>query len=104
MPIYLYWGDDDFSLLQAVERLRSAVVDPSWDSFNSDRIVSDQANSIVMGLNQAMTPPFGLGGRFVWLADTPDAAMFNGSLSGVRTNPARDPRYYHLTINQCQQT
>ncbi|HEY9867224.1 MAG TPA: DNA polymerase III subunit delta [Candidatus Obscuribacterales bacterium] len=71
MPIYLYWGDDDFSLLQAVERLRSAVVDPSWDSFNSDRIVSDQANSIVIGLNQAMTPPFGPGGRFVWLADTP---------------------------------
>jgi DNA polymerase-3 subunit delta len=71
MPIYLYWGDDDFSLLQAVERLRESIVDPSWASFNSDRILPDQVNSIAMGLNQAMTPPFGLGGRLIWLADTP---------------------------------
>jgi len=70
MPIYLYWGDDDFSLLQAVERLRESVLDPSWASFNFDRILSDQPNSVIMGLNQAMTPAFGFGGRFVWLADT----------------------------------
>lgn len=70
MPIHLYWGDDDFALMQAVERLRESVLDPSWASFNFDRILSDQPNSVIMGLNQAMTPPFGFGGRFVWLVDT----------------------------------
>lgn len=70
MPIYLYWGDDDFTLMQAVERLQESVLDPSWASFNFDRILSDQQNSIMMALNQAMTPAFGCGGRLVWLVDT----------------------------------
>jgi len=71
MPIHLYWGDDDFLLLQAVEVLRESVLDPNWASFNFDRILPDQPNSIISGLNQAMTPPFGFGGRFVWLVDSP---------------------------------
>ncbi len=71
MPIHLYWGDDDFLLMQAVEVLRESVLDPNWASFNFDRILPDQPNSIISGLNQAMTPPFGFGGRFVWLVDSP---------------------------------
>ena len=70
MPIYLYWGEDDFALTQAVNELREAVLDPSWVSFNYDKISPDQPDAIIEGLNQAMTPPFGMGKRLVWLVET----------------------------------
>ncbi|MEQ9237097.1 DNA polymerase III subunit delta [Coleofasciculus sp. E2-BRE-01] len=70
MPIYLYWGDNDFALTQAVKELRQSVLDPNWLSFNYDRIPPDQPDAVIQGLNQAMTPPFGMGGRLVWLVDT----------------------------------
>ncbi|MEQ8464707.1 DNA polymerase III subunit delta [Coleofasciculus sp. E1-EBD-02] len=70
MPIYLYWGDNDFALTQAVNELRQSVLDPNWLSFNYDRIPPDQPDAVIQGLNQAMTPPFGMGGRLVWLVDT----------------------------------
>lgn len=70
MPIYLYWGDDDFALNRAVAALRDRTLDADWASFNYDKILPDQPNSVIQALNQAMTPPFGLGSRLVWLADT----------------------------------
>ncbi|GAB4193266.1 MAG: DNA polymerase III subunit delta [Coleofasciculaceae cyanobacterium] len=70
MPIYLYWGEDDFALTQAVNDLRESVLDPSWASFNYDKIPPDQPDAVIQGLNQAMTPPFGMGQRLVWLVDT----------------------------------
>jgi DNA polymerase-3 subunit delta len=70
MPIYYYWGEDDFSLRLAVEKLRNSVLDPAWASFNYERLTAELADAVVQGLNQAMTPPFGAGQRLVWLADT----------------------------------
>lgn len=70
MPIYLYWGEDDFALIQAVNDLRQSVLDPSWASFNYDKISPDQPDAVIQGLNQAMTPPFGMGQRLVWLVNT----------------------------------
>lgn len=70
MTIYLYWGEDDFAMTQAVRQLRESVLDPSWASFNYDKIFPDQPDSVIQGLNQAMTPPFGMGGRLVWLVET----------------------------------
>lgn len=70
MPIYLYWGDDDFSLAKAVETLRESVLDPSWATFNCDKILPEHPNPVIFGLNQAMTPPFGFGSRLVWLVNT----------------------------------
>lgn len=70
MPVYLYWGNDEFAIAQAVNTLRSQVIDPMWESFNSDKISPDQPDAVIHALNQAMTPPFGAGQRFVWLADT----------------------------------
>jgi len=69
MPIYVYWGDDDFRLGQAVAELRQQTLDPDWASFNYDRIPPEQSDGVIQALNQAMTPPFGAGGRLVWLAD-----------------------------------
>lgn len=70
MPIYYYWGDDDYRLNQAIADLRDQALDSSWASFNYDRIAADQSDGPIQALNQAMTPPFGLGRRFVWLQDT----------------------------------
>jgi DNA polymerase III subunit delta len=70
MPIYFYWGEDDFALGQAVKALRDRTLDPDWASFNYDKLTADQENAIVQGLNQAMTPVFGAGSRLVWLAET----------------------------------
>jgi DNA polymerase-3 subunit delta len=70
VPIYFYWGDDDFAMGKAVAALRDRVLDPDWASFNYEKISPDTADAIIQGLNQSMTPPFGSGSRLVWLADT----------------------------------
>lgn len=70
MPAYFFWGDDDFQLQAAVQTLRQQTLDETWASFNYDVIPAAVANGPVQALNQAMTPPFGLGKRFVWLQNT----------------------------------
>ncbi|MDJ0619157.1 MAG: DNA polymerase III subunit delta [Calothrix sp. MO_192.B10] len=70
MPIYVYWGEDEFAMEQAVIALRDRIIDPSWTSFNYHTFPPDGADAIIQGLNQAMTPPFGMGGRLVWLVNT----------------------------------
>ena len=69
MPIYFYWGRDDFRLNRAVADLRNQTLDPQWASFNYDKIPPEQTNGPIQALNQAMTPPFGMGKRFVWLQE-----------------------------------
>lgn len=71
MPVYVFWGDDDFAMVQAVEALRQGAIDPDWGSFNVDKLPSEQPDAVMQALNQVMTPPFGAGKRFVWLVDTP---------------------------------
>jgi DNA polymerase III subunit delta len=70
MPIYFYWGEDDFAIEKAVSLVRDRVLDPQWTSFNYTSFSSDVANAEIQGLNQVMTPPFGAGGRLVWLVNT----------------------------------
>ena len=69
MPAYLYWGEDDFAIARAVTKLQR-VVDPNWLQFNYHKISGDRSEAIVEGLNQVMTPVFGMGERLVWLVDT----------------------------------
>jgi DNA polymerase-3 subunit delta len=70
VPIYVFWGEDDFAMTQAIARLRTEIVDPAWAAFNDQQLTADNSEALVAGLSEAMTPPFGVGGRFVWLADT----------------------------------
>jgi DNA polymerase-3 subunit delta len=70
MPTYLYWGEDDFAIAQAIKEIHTTTVDPAWGSFNYHKITTDQPEAVTQALNQAMTPPFGMGKRLVWLADT----------------------------------
>jgi len=66
MPVYLYWGDDTYRLMQAVHQLREQVLDPDWAAFNYDRLPPE---STLAGLNLAMTPPLGSNARLVWLEE-----------------------------------
>ncbi|MGB7087333.1 MAG: DNA polymerase III subunit delta [Phormidesmis sp.] len=70
MPIYFFWGSDEFRLKKAVVALRDRTLDPNWTSFNYDRIAPDVTDGPMQALNQAMTSPFGAGQRFVWLVET----------------------------------
>ncbi|MEL6813507.1 MAG: DNA polymerase III subunit delta [Cyanobacteria bacterium J06598_3] len=70
MPIYFFWGADEFRLKKAVTTLRDRALDPNWATFNYDRIPPDDADGPIKALNQAVTPPFGMGKRFVWLSET----------------------------------
>ncbi|MEO1521540.1 MAG: DNA polymerase III subunit delta [Cyanobacteria bacterium J06633_2] len=70
MPVFFYWGDDDFSMNRAIQRLRDRTLEPGWESFNYDKISPDHSDAVIHALNQAMTPPFGMGRRLVWLANT----------------------------------
>ncbi|BAZ46409.1 DNA polymerase III subunit delta [Chondrocystis sp. NIES-4102] len=70
MPVYLYWGEDDFSLTQAVEKLQAQVLDSNWLQFNYHKLIGDRSETIIEGFNQVMTPVFGAGERLVWLAQT----------------------------------
>lgn len=70
MPIYFFWGADEFRLQQAVTSLRTSTLNPDWASFNYDRIAPELADGPMQALNQAMTPPFGMGKRLIWLAET----------------------------------
>lgn len=69
MPVYLYWGEDEYRLTQAVQALRDRLVDPNWAGFNYDKIAPELPDATIQALNQAMTPSFGAGERLVWLAE-----------------------------------
>lgn len=75
MAVYLFWGDDVFRLQKAVKALEDRVLDSVWKSFNYDKIEGGNASasveSLIQGLNQAMTMPLGQGDRLVWLVNPP---------------------------------
>jgi DNA polymerase-3 subunit delta len=70
MSIYLYWGEDEFAIIQAVTALQKRYLNPDWAGFNYEKVTPDQVDAVIQGLNLAMTPVFGLGHRCVWLVDT----------------------------------
>ena len=70
MPIYFYWGEDDFAVERAVVLLRSRILDEQWISFNYTLLRQDEPDATIGALNQIMTPPFGSGGRLVWLVNS----------------------------------
>jgi len=70
MPIYVYWGEDDFAIEKAVTILRDRILDPLWTSFNYTSLSPDQPDAAITALNEVMTPAFGAGGRLVLLINT----------------------------------
>ncbi|MEM7066970.1 MAG: DNA polymerase III subunit delta [Cyanobacteria bacterium P01_B01_bin.77] len=70
MPVYFFWGADEFRMKKAVRALCDRNLNPDWASFNYEKIPPEQSDAVIQALNQAMTPPFGMGKRVVWLLDT----------------------------------
>jgi DNA polymerase III subunit delta len=71
VPVFLYWGEDEFAIGQAVAALRAHTLDAAWSSFNEDKFIAEPVEAIGLALNQCLTPPFGSGSRLVWLVDSP---------------------------------
>jgi DNA polymerase-3 subunit delta len=80
MPVYFYWGDDDYQISQAVKKLIDNSIDPMWRDFNYTKINASGDLEVMDGLNQAVTSPFGMGSRLTWLADTAIAQKCSESL------------------------
>lgn len=70
MPVYFYWGEDDFAMEEAIATLKKEVLDPNWIQFNYDKLLGQNEDNLRQGLNQAMTAVFGMGDRLVWLNET----------------------------------
>lgn len=50
MPVYFYWGEDQFTLQQAVKQLQKKLLDPTWMAFNFEKIAGGQADATQQGL------------------------------------------------------
>lgn len=99
MPIHIYWGEDDFAMCKAIANLRSEILDANWISFNYTIFGPDDPNAAIEALNQAMTPPFGAGGRLVWLMNsTVTQKSADNVLSELQRTISVIPENSHLLI------
>jgi DNA polymerase-3 subunit delta len=71
MPIYYYWGEDDYQIKHAAQKLIQQVVDPDWRSFNYQKVAGDSLEAIQNALAESCMLPFGAGGRLTWITDAP---------------------------------
>ena len=70
MPIYLYWGEDDFAIAKTVAKLQTELLDPNWLQFNYHQFAGELSENTISALNETMTPVFGMGKKLVYLANT----------------------------------
>ncbi len=71
MPIYYFWGEDDYQIKQAAQQLIARVIDPDWQGFNYQKVAGDALEPIQNALAESRTLPFGGGGRLTWISDAP---------------------------------
>ncbi|OKH13176.1 DNA polymerase III subunit delta [[Limnothrix rosea] IAM M-220] len=99
MAVYFFWGEDDFGIAQAVDQIKQSVLDPAWLSFNFQTYDGSKEESTIEALNETMTPPFGMGGRLVWLQE---ATFCNNCSEALLTQLQRTlgvvPESSHLLI------
>ncbi|NJM95357.1 MAG: DNA polymerase III subunit delta [Acaryochloridaceae cyanobacterium CSU_5_19] len=104
MPIYFYWGEDTYQLNQAVNALHQKLLDPAWQSFNSDKIdlaaSGASTESLLQGLNQALTPPFGRGQRLIWLLNPLTGGAAQAVFTELERTIAALPETSHLLLTQ----
>ena len=67
MGIYFFWGEDNFRIIQTIQKLRKKVINPEWIQFNYHKIHEENTYSILEALNQVMTPVLGTGEKLIWL-------------------------------------
>ena len=67
MGIYFFWGEDNFRIIQTIQKLKKKVITPEWIQFNYHKIHEENTYSILEALNQVMTPVLGTGEKLIWL-------------------------------------
>ena len=58
MPTYLYWGEEEFNLDNAVKGLRSKVLDENWASINHKKLIEPEIPELIETL-QTLPMMFG---------------------------------------------
>lgn len=97
MPVYFYWGEDDFAIAKAVKQLQNQILDNNWLDFNYHQYPGDNQEIIIEGLNEVMTPPFGTGGRLVWLNNTTVCQQCSADLlTELNSTLPKVPEHSHL--------
>ncbi len=69
MPIYIYFGDNEFLMERAINQLRTQIISPDWESFNFNQYLPG-VESILQAVSDIMTPPIGNGDRLVVLPNS----------------------------------
>ena len=70
MPMYFFWGDDDFTINEQITTLKQDNLDPNWLQFNFHKFSGTKDDSIGEALLEVMTPPFGSGDRVILVLET----------------------------------
>jgi len=70
MPVYVWWGEDDYQIAQQIAALKQKVVAREWQDFNYLHLHATSETEVIAGLAQAVTPVFGTGDRLTWLSST----------------------------------
>ncbi|MBD2181035.1 DNA polymerase III subunit delta [Planktothrix sp. FACHB-1355] len=68
MTVIILHGEDEFAISLEINQLRSEICHPDWLNFNYTKIPASP-EALMAGITSAMTPPWGEGGRLVWLQD-----------------------------------
>lgn len=79
MPVYLYWGNDDYLIERQVNQLRKSIVHPDWEAFNFFSYPFS-ADHFKVALNDIRTIPVGTGGRLVILSNCTELKTINNAL------------------------
>ncbi|KYC34927.1 DNA polymerase III subunit delta [Scytonema hofmannii PCC 7110] len=80
MPVYLYWGEDDFLIERAVRKLIEQHIDPEWKCFNYTQLLPNDKETVPLALAEIMTLPFGQGCKIVHL---PNSTLLEGCPADV---------------------
>lgn len=79
MPVYLYWGNDDYLIERHVNQLRRSIVHLDWEAFNFFSYPFS-IDHFKVALNDIRTVPVGTGGRLVILSNCTELKTINNAL------------------------
>nr|MDZ8063503.1 hypothetical protein [Nostoc sp. EkiNYC01] len=63
MPVYLYYGEDTYSLNQKINHLVNQNVHAEWKAFNYIKLSGNEKNIAAKVFTEVMTLPFGDGNK-----------------------------------------
>ncbi len=86
MPVYLYYGEDTYSLNQKVDQLINQNIHSDWKTFNYVRFFEQEKNIAAKVFTEVMTLPFGEGSKIVHV----DSDCFIDSLSNENNKDLED--------------